>query len=195
MFRQLTNEHVYVFVSLLLKTSHRHALKMDSAALAWNLINDAEILSPNASQFDDKYILQLRGIFLSVDVDKRNALHQNQLLQALFLLGLNPTQKLIDSFFKGGSEVVDFSSFVAALYEERRRFVLLRSDIDQLLSFLDPCRTGALSVQLLRNLLVNNDNTFGLSTKEFNNVMRLVPMNKDGTISVDGLRRAMIMEL
>lgn len=168
---------------------------MDSAALAWNLINDAEILSPNASQFDDKYILQLRGIFLSVDVHKRNALHQNQLLQALFLLGLNPTQKLIDSFFKGDSEVVDFSSFVAALYEERRRFVLLRSDIDQLLSFLDPRRTGALSVQLLRNLLVNNDNTFGLSMKEFNNVMRLVPLNKDGTISVDGLRRAMIMEL
>lgn len=168
---------------------------MDSAALAWNLINDAEILSPNASQFDDKYILQLRGIFLSVDVDKRNALHQNQLLQALFLLGLNPTQKLIDSFFKVGSEEVDFSSFVAALYEERRRFVLLRSDIDQLLSFLDPRRTGALSVQLLRNLLVNNDNIFGLSMKDFNNVMRLVPQNKDGTISVDGLRRAMIMEL
>lgn len=168
---------------------------MDSAALAWNIINDAEILSPNASQFDDKYILQLRGIFLSVDVHKRNVLHQNQLLQALFLLGLNPTQKLIDSFFKGGSEVVDFTSFVATLYEERRRFVLLRSDIDQLLSFLDPHRTGALSVQLLRNLLVNNDDTFGLSMKEFNNVMRLVPLNKDGTVSVDGLRRAMIMEL
>jgi len=168
---------------------------MDSAALAWNLINDAEILSPNASKFDDKYILQLRGIFLSVDINNRNVLHQNQLLQALFLLGLNPTQKLIDSFFKGDSELVDFTSFVATLYAERRRFALLKSDIDQLLSFMDPHRTGAISVQLLQSLLVNNDDTFGLSMKEFKNVMRLVPLNKDGTVSLDGVRRAMIMGL
>lgn len=168
---------------------------MANAKLAWNLISSENIRINDETKetFNDQYILQLKGIFISLDINKTNSLTKSQVIEALKLLGLNENSDLIKMFFKNKSNItIDFNDFVEILYKEKKRIKNINSEFDSLFLFLDPDNTGTVSVNRLKNLLTSN-NKLGLTKDEFSKFLISTNIHEDNEISISKLKKELIV--
>lgn len=142
-----------------------------SADLSWSLISGRK-LSSSKGLVAEKNIIQLKGIFLSLDSNHDNFLTKSQLLDALVLLGLHPRTSLLKQLFPLGKvgEEVDFNTFVTVISKEKQE---IGEDLDAIVAFLDPNDTGRISTEELRRLLIlSGSATNGLTHQDFSNFLK-----------------------
>src|SRR4051812_31517121 len=118
---------------------------MNNQTLAWRLISGESNVSKKGSLREND-ILQLRGIFLSLDDDKDGLLSTTQLGEALRLLGFIPREKLIKKFCSNLNQMrimglnemsfkTDFKTFVTILSKEIKALVEIENEIGGLFEF------------------------------------------------------------
>ncbi len=125
----------------------------NQTTLAWRLIStESNILKKGSLKEND--VLQLRGIFLSLDDDKDGLLTTSQLADALRLLGFVPRVKLIKKFAPNVNQMkilglnemsfkTDFKTFVMMLSKEMKALQDIDVELTHLFSFVDTTNSGA----------------------------------------------------
>ncbi len=151
-------------------------------SLAWRLIStESNILKKGSLKEND--ILQLRGIFLSLDEDKDGLLTTAQLGDALKLLGFVPREKLIKKFavnmnqmkIRGLNEMsfkTDFKTFVMMLSKEMKALQDIDTELTHLFSFIDTTNSGLLSKSDLKHLLVDTITPLSMTPQEFHRFVK-----------------------
>lgn len=141
-----------------------------AAALAWTLLS-GDGSRPACCDFNDQDVLQLKGIFMSLDLDKDGLLTMDQVITAFKYVGLNPRSDSVSHYFLNSSGLrvsgVSFDTFVAILSEERKSLLSAKEQLDTLFSFVDSDDTGTISVNELEQLLTSNASPFRFSKPEF----------------------------
>ncbi len=124
----------------------------NQTTLAWRLIStESNILKKGSLREND--VLQLRGIFLSLDDDKDGLLTTGQLADALRLLGFVPRVKLIKKFAPSINQMkilglnemsfkTDFKTFVMMLSKEMKALQDIDVELTNLFSFVDTTNSG-----------------------------------------------------
>jgi Ca2+-binding EF-hand superfamily protein len=158
---------------------------------AWRLINvDRSLLSVNLEQegFSDPELLQLRGMFLHHDDDRDGFLTSEQLTVCLQELGfytrdrfvkkfcLNPTQIKIRGLM-AFSFKTDFKTFVKVLAREVYALKNTYQDLTALFDFMDVDKTGYISKNEIRHLLMDIDSNTKLSHEEYTKFMKGISEN------------------
>lgn len=179
---------------------------MNNQTLAWRLISGESNISKKGSLREND-ILQLRGIFLSLDDDKDGLLSTTQLGEALRLLGFIPREKLIKKFatnlnqmrIMGLNEMsfkTDFKTFVTILSKEIKALVEIENEISGLFEFMDSNGSGMISKKELRHLLVETISPFSLSGTEYAKFVRNIsfPSNSE-YIKISELKRQVLFGL
>ncbi len=99
-------------------------------SFAWKVIS-SELVGPSKSILRERDVLQLKGIFLTLDEDKDGMLTTVQLIDALKLLGFSTRQKFVVKFSSSSGEEhqnsngvqgltfrTDFKTFVSVIGKE-----------------------------------------------------------------------------
>lgn len=168
---------------------------MNQPQLSWTLISDQQAL-PARGFLQEKDVLQLKGIFLSLDDDSDGYLTKEQLQDALVLLGLNTRDKLLSKFFnishhsKAAVLKVDLKTFLSVLSKEKEKFRDVEKDLDYIFSYLDPHKTGQVNRQELKHFLVELDTPLRLTAPEFSKFLKTIPVSSTAKhINIDVLKK------
>ena len=124
----------------------------------------------------DKNVQQLRGIFAGFDLNRDNALQQDELVNALLSLGVKPTQSLLDEYFTASKLAgkVDLRTFIdvsmKCLQEEGTVF----EDVLSVFTAEDGKGTGRIGVPQLRHLLQNVQTGTQLTATETEDFLKMI---------------------
>lgn len=161
------------------------------SALAWSLISDDGAgFNCTGSSFDDKELLQLKGLFQSLDQDRGGQLSEPQVNRAFDLLGIKPSVETANVFAELQS--VDFSAFVEGLHAEKHRFLDFNGQLDLLLSFYDTDRTGFITRKDLKQLLCSQSSPFSFSDSEFDSFMATLEPKNSQKIGIEWIKQKLI---
>lgn len=164
---------------------------LTKSALAWSLISDDGFdLSSSGNSFNDKELLQLKGLFQSLDQDRDGLLNEDQVCRAFDLLGIKPSAETASVFAE--LQFVEFSAFVEGLYAEKQRFRDFDGQLDLLLSFYDTERTGFITRKDLKQLLCSQSSPFCFSEKEFDSFMVTLEPKNAQKIGIEWIKQKLI---
>ena len=164
---------------------------VSKSALAWSLISDDGVdFSSTGNSFNDKELLQLKGLFQSLDHDRDGQLTEVQVCRAFDLLGIKPSLDTANVFVELQS--VDFSAFVESLYAEKHRFRDFDAQLDLLLSFYDTDRTGFITKNDLKQLLCAPSSPFCFSDNDFDSFMATLEPKNSQKIGIEWIKQKLI---
>lgn len=142
--------------------------------------------------FNDRDTLQLKGIFLSLDLDKDGFLNRNQVRQAIMQVGIAPSEHTIESFFVDGRDKVDFSTFRTVLFQERDSLAEIGGQLDVLFSFIDSENTGYISSKELEHLLCGSSKV-QFTKKDFQSFVNVLALdNKSGKYNIADVKQRLL---
>lgn len=175
-------------------------------SFAWKVIS-SELVGPTRSLLREKDVLQLKGIFLSLDDDKDGMLTTLQLIDALKLLGFSTREKSVVKFSANASQLqasglhaltfkTDFKTFVTVIGKEISAMKEVERDLSFLFEFMDSFETGHLSKKELKHLLVGVEAPSAMTDVEFTRFTKslIFPPNSE-TISIADLKIQLIFGL
>ena len=120
---------------------------------------------------------QLRGIFSSHDHDHDNMITRAQLVDILTMIGLKPTNKLVQKFVSARSRnapasLIDVSTFLSVVAEELPTAQDVSSELLELFQVFDPVdaygkRKGVVSLKIVRHIMLEALTPDRLSREEF----------------------------
>jgi Ca2+-binding EF-hand superfamily protein len=170
-----------------------------AAALAWSLIS-GDGSKPANCEFNDQDVLQLKGIFMSLDSDKDEKLTFDQVVKAFKLVGLNPKESTITPYFLNENGLraqgIPFDSFIQILSEEKRHLVEVKEQLDSLFSFIDDKDTGTISVAELEQLLTAPTSPFRFTKPEFGGLLLTLDCgSREKRLSVSLLKSKLLFGL
>jgi Ca2+-binding EF-hand superfamily protein len=174
-----------------------------SNSFAWKVISN-DLIGPKKTILKEKDVLQLKGIFLSLDDDRDGQLSSTQLADGLKLLGFSTREKFLLKFSVNAAQnkinglnamsfKTDFKTFCNVISKELKEMQSAANDLDYLFSFIDSNNTGFLSKKELKHLLTEVLSPIVLSSVEFNRFMKslLIP-NGSEHISIPDLKNQII---
>lgn len=166
-----------------------------AAVLAWTLIS-GDGSRPQVCEFTDQDVLQLKGIFMSLDHDKDGLLNQEQVVKAFHYVGINTSSDSINGYFlrENGLRAmeINFDTFVAALSTEKQSLKHVEDQLDTLFSFIDEKGTGTVSIQELEQLLTAETSPFRFSKPEFGAFVLSLDCSPSQRISTKLLKRKLL---
>jgi Ca2+-binding EF-hand superfamily protein len=170
-----------------------------AATLAWSLIS-GDGTRPTGCDFNDKDVLQLKGIFMSLDADKDGFLTTEQLSKAFQFVGLSLKNDVLSQLPTNANGVrtarVTFDTFVMALSHERKRLAGAREQLDALFAFIDSDATGTVSVSELEQLLCAEASPLRFSRPEFGSLLlSLDCTGPDRRINIEQLNSKLLFGL
>ncbi|KAJ1431019.1 hypothetical protein B484DRAFT_448545 [Ochromonadaceae sp. CCMP2298] len=153
----------------------------NETSLAWKLILDESCTSSSGVETDSQKerVIQLKGIFLSLDSDQDGLLSVAQLEGALSRIGLKIGSSVLASL---GSHV-NFETFRGIVSEQTRRLKQVEEELDELFAFLDD-GDGFIAVDRLRRLLGKEDGT----EQQFADLLGVLSHTTEKTISIEVLK-------
>lgn len=161
------------------------------SALAWSLISDGGgDLSSGTSTFTDKELLQLKGLFQSLDHNRDGKLDESQVRQAFDLLGIKPSADTASVFSE--LQLADFPAFVEGLNAEKHRLQEFGGQLDLLLSFYDTSNTGYVSRRDLEQLLCSQSSPFCFSKKDFESFMNTLEPKNQHRIGTEWIKQRLL---
>jgi Ca2+-binding EF-hand superfamily protein len=174
---------------------------MASKKMLWKLIVDTEIRTTSAeSLFSEMDIFQLRGCFVQKVEDKTSGLISSaQLSSMLTDLGWGDKEKVLAKFesLSEEREIGDFKTsfptFVSVLSTELYALRNSYYELDTLFASIDDKKTGYLSIQDLKDLLINQSFGASLSLSEFDHFLKTLafPQGKN-RIRIEDLKQQII---
>ena len=142
----------------------------DKANLAWSLIS-GDGSRPLHCGYNDQDVLQLKGIFMTLDSSNIGILTLPQVVTAFNLVGQTTSPEILAPYFddgNGGSvHGMDFDSFVQILWAEKKSTRVIKEQMDDLFSFIDNKNTGKVTVRELQQLLSADASPFQFSKQDF----------------------------
>lgn len=142
----------------------------NQALLSWDLIS-GDVSSLLSCGFSDQDVLQLKGIFKSVDSNRDGLLTSPEVIKAFNFVGLSPKQSSIDEYFvdENGMQIpgIEFEAFLMILAYEKKHFAKVKEQIDCLFDFIDEDKTGYITVKELEQLLTADASPYRFTKLEF----------------------------
>jgi len=192
-----------------------------TTSFAWKVIS-SDLVGPSRCSLREREVLQLKGIFLSLDEDKDGQLTTLQLVEALKLLGFSTREKFVLKFYfynngngrnpnpnvpSAGSSVgmgiqaltfkTDFSTFCSVIGKELKVMKEIEIDLDYLFNFIaDESNTGYLSKKELKHMLVDISSPTAMTEVEFTRFTKSIVFPSDSqTISISDFKVQLIFGL
>lgn len=170
--------------------------------MLWKLIVDREISEIGAeSVFSEMDIFQLKGCY-SQKVDTATGLLSSFELSSLLTdLGWGDKEKVLAKFKSLSDEIeiddfkTTFQTFVSVLSTELHVLRNSYYELDTLLSSIDKKKTGFVSIQDLRELLLNQSYGANISPNEFDKFVKLLtfpPTGENNQICTDELKKQIL---
>jgi Ca2+-binding EF-hand superfamily protein len=180
-------------------TTQAATMSNKAATLAWSLIS-GDGTRPTGCDFNDQDVLQLKGIFMSLDADKDGFLTTEQLSKAFQFVGLTLKNDVLSQLLTNANGVrtagVTFDTFVMALSHERKRLASAREQLDALFAFIDSDATGTVSVSELEQLLCAEASPLRFSRPEFSALLlSLDCASPDRRINIEQLKSKLLFGL
>jgi len=142
------------------------------------------------STFNDKELLQLKGLFQSLDHNRDGKLDENQVRQAFDLLGIKPSADTVSVFSE--LQFADFPAFVEGLYAEKHRLQDFGAQLDLLLSFYDTNQSGYVTRTDLEQLLCSQSSPFCFTKSEFASFMITLEPKNPNRIGTEWIKQRLL---
>eukprot|EP01038_Epipyxis_sp_PR26KG_P015665 gene15665-21189_t len=184
-------------VDLITSDNDTNIIYNDSNERKSGKMNNINIFSMNS-------IIQLRGIFLSLDDDQDGLLTTSQLADALRFIGFIPRDQLLSKFCVNLTEMkmkgknlmkfsTSFDTFIQVLSNEVNRLHGIAEELNALFLFLDDEKSGYLSKTDLQHVLIEVLTPLSLTTAEFNSFNRAIPYDKFDRVKVEEIKQLLLL--
>ena len=170
--------------------------------LTWDLLQS--LPASASSAFTQAQLMQLRALFLHFDEDRDGFLTTDELSTALSELGFQPRERLLKKFCSNATQLkvqglstmafkTDCKTFMHIITKEIEQLRTTAAELTTLFEFVDERKTGFLSKQDLRFLLVELESPTRLSPQEYQRFIRNLTFSSDGeSVNIEHLKHQML---